>query len=224
MITYVDRQFVQTFHSREEVQDLSPKAFEYFSKYLLETMGYSHVQVSPKHGAFNADGGIDLYAQRNGNLVVGQCKHYSERSGRGGYMKFEYVQALGGAMLKEGAQEGVFVSTLPFSKTSRDYAASVNMRLIGPEEINDVMAQFPEGLSRGKWRVSYGLHRVAKFLGLKQLANEIMGRILALAFLILLLFLLPHILPIFTNVMLWTGDIAAKFTQAHPIQIRLKIR
>ncbi|MDO8468162.1 MAG: restriction endonuclease [Candidatus Peribacter sp.] len=203
------------------MQDLSPKAFEYFSKYLLETMGYEHVQVSPKHGAFNADGGIDLYAQRNGNLVVGQCKHHSERSGRGGYMKFEYVQALGGAMLKAGAQEGVFVSTLPFSRTSKDYAASVNMRLIGPEEINDVMAQSPEGFSRGKWRVSYGLHRVAKFLGLKQLANELMERILALAFLILLLFLLPHILPALFKVIMWIGSIAAKFSQSHPIQIKM---
>lgn len=162
MISYVDRQFVRAFHTMDEVQDLSPQAFEYFSKYMLEELGYTRVQVSPKHGEFNADGGIDIYAQHNGNSVVGQCKKYTERSGRAGYMKFEYVQALGGAMLKTKAQEGVFVSTLPFSKTSKQYALSVNMRLIGPDELNAFMAQYPEAVKHNQ----FGLDRIANFFGL----------------------------------------------------------
>lgn len=146
MITYVNRSLIGSFHTFEQVEDLSSDAFEYFSALMLEDLGYEHVRVSQKFGNYKSDGGIDLYAEHNGNMVVAQCKRHSVKSGRFGYIKFEYVQALGGAMLKAKAPEGVFVSTLPFSKTSKKYAEAVNMHLIGPDEIKEFVEKNAEKL------------------------------------------------------------------------------
>jgi len=157
MITYVDRSLLGTFRTFAKVEELSPDAFEYFSALMLEDLGYENVRVSPKHGDYKADGGIDLYANHNGNLVVGQCKHHSIRSGRNGFMKFEYVQALGGAMLRAKSPEGVFVSTLTFSKTSQEYAAAVNMLLLGPDEINAFVEKHAEKLQEESGN-TYDIH------------------------------------------------------------------
>lgn len=158
MITYVDRSLLGTFRSFAQVEELTGDAFEYFSALILEDMGYESVRVSPKRGDFRADGGIDLFAEHNGKLVVGQCKRHSSKSGRYGYMKFEYVQALGGAMLRAKAEEGVFVSTLPFSKTSKEYAEAVNIVLIGPDEINEFVEKNAEKIHGEESEEIYTLH------------------------------------------------------------------
>ena len=158
MISYLDRSLLGTFHSFTQVEELTGDAFEYFSALILGDMGYESVRVSPKHSDFRADGGIDLYAEHNGEHVVGQCKRHSIKSGRYGYMKFEYVQALGGAMLRAKATEGVFVSTLPFSKTSKEYAEAVNIVLIGPDEIREFVEKNHEKVHEEELDEVYTLH------------------------------------------------------------------
>ncbi|MDD5055297.1 MAG: restriction endonuclease [Candidatus Peribacteraceae bacterium] len=188
MITYKDGQFVREFHTLEEVGTLSAEAFEYFSVYLLKLLGYRNIFVSKKRGSFRADGGVDIRAEHNGDTVVGQCKHWREGGGRHGYMPIEQVRALGGAMLQENTKESVFISTLPFSKTAKDYAASVNMRLIGPDEITTVIQGSSYGFRGGHWRLRYHLHRIAQMLGLREIMNEFTRRVFLLVIFMLLIY------------------------------------
>lgn len=139
MITYIDKQQFGLMQSLSDVLNLSPKAFEYFSKFLLEELGYTNVQVSKKHGSHGADGGIDIFARKDEERVLGQCKKWNK--GRAGYMPVEQVRALGGSMREHDAEEGVFISTLPFSETTRKYAERVNIFLIGPDEISKVLSR-----------------------------------------------------------------------------------
>ena len=219
MITYKDGQFVRVFHTIEEVKILTPDAFEYFSKYLLELLGYEKVKVSEKHGAFNADGGIDLFAIHNDKNVVGQCKHWNEGTGRYGYMPIEQIRALGGAMLKENAKEGVFISTLPFSKASKEFAASVNIRLIGPIEINEIIRKSPMGMNGGRWRLIYALDKFVKSLGLQDLKKQILMKLATLFVLILLIALSPYYLPWVFKMIMWFGNVLSR----HLSQIKVII-
>lgn len=173
-----------------EVRHLSPKAFEYFSKYLLKEMGYSDVLVSPKHGTFYADGGVDIYAKHNGNLVVGQCKKWTK--GRAGHMPIEHVRALGGSMREKNASEGVFISTLPYGKRAKIYAVSVGMVLIGPHEIAEVMRKVNP---KFKAHSSF-IGRLMMVLGLRQFfRKEVLPRIYALIALIILIVAFPYVFP-----------------------------
>jgi restriction endonuclease Mrr len=139
VITYIDKQQFGLMQSLDDVFSLSPKAFEYFSKFLLEGLGYTNVQVSKKHGDHGADGGIDIFAKQDEERVLGQCKKWTK--GRAGYMPVEQVRALGGSMKEHDADKGVFISTLPFSETTRRYAERVNICLIGPYEIEQVITR-----------------------------------------------------------------------------------
>ncbi|MFH1444230.1 MAG: restriction endonuclease [Candidatus Peregrinibacteria bacterium] len=134
---FVDRKAFERICSMSDIRSLSPQAFEYFSKFLLEELGYSHVQVSQKIGKFHADGGVDIRARHNGAYVIGQCKLL--KKGRAGLTPVLHVRALGGSMKETKAVASIFVSTLPFGKKSRIHAIRVNMSLIGPSEIASVM-------------------------------------------------------------------------------------
>lgn len=137
MKTYINQDDFRNMRSMGEIRELSPQAFEYFSKFLLQEMGYENVEVSPKEGSHHADNGVDIYARHNGNFVVGQCKRWYR--GISGYMPITEIRALGGTMNQFKAQEGVFISPLRYGKRARIFATSININLIGSDEIARVM-------------------------------------------------------------------------------------
>jgi restriction endonuclease Mrr len=140
MITFVDYRKFKRFSSMNEVMEIEPYAFEYFSLCLLGVLGYTDGEVTKKFGRFHADDGVDITAKRNGCTVIAQCKRWQKYSGRFGRMPIEQVRALRASMVDKGADEAVFVSTLPFGEMAKRYAEGVNMRLIGPQEITNVLS------------------------------------------------------------------------------------
>lgn len=138
MLKFLDRMGFARLHSMEDILNLSPDAFEYFSKFLLEKNGYESVRVSRKRGPYHADGGVDIEASKDKLRVYGQCKKW-KNSQRGGFMPIEQVRALGGSMSRDGVTEGVFISTLPFGKEATNDAKKLHIELIGPERIQSIM-------------------------------------------------------------------------------------
>ena len=155
MITYLDRLGFSRLASMEDVRSLTPRVFEYFTKFLMERAGYANVRVTPKRGRYHADGGVDLEATQEGRTVCVQCKRWL-KSQRGGFMPIEQVRALVAPMKIRGVTEGLFVSTLPFGKTATEEASKLNITLWGPEEISRLMGginpRWGSGGRRSLWR------------------------------------------------------------------------
>lgn len=128
------KQDIQKLTSYEDIKKLHPKDFEWFSKYLLEEIGYSSVFVTP----YNADQGIDLYASYNGKDFLGQCKRWNK--GYKGVLPVKELRELGGCMLRDGYKNGVFITTLPFDATDKREAKKMNIELIGKQEICKYMS------------------------------------------------------------------------------------
>jgi len=156
MIAFLDRIGFSRLSSLDDVRSLTPRVFEYFTKFLMERSGYADVRVTRKRGRYHADGGIDLTATRSGRPVCVQCKRWLT-SKRGGYMPIDQVRALGGVMKRCGAREGLFVSTLPFGKTATAEARELNITLWGPDEISRRMERINRRWGSGRrwtpWRL-----------------------------------------------------------------------
>jgi hypothetical protein len=155
MIAFLDRLGFSRLSSMQDVLSLTPTAFEYFTKFLMEQAGYADVRVTRKRGRYRADGGVDVKATREGRSVYVQCKRWLT-SRRGGFMPIEEVRALGGVMKMNGVNEGLFVSTLPFGMTAAEEAARLNIALWGPDEISRLMQGINAGWGtrrgRSLWR------------------------------------------------------------------------
>src|SRR3989344_6419376 len=147
MIRFLDKVGFAQLSSMNEIFDLTPTAFEYFSKYLLENEEYSNVRVRKKTGRYHADGGVDLEATRDGNIVYVQCKKW-RGSFRGGFMPIDNIRALNGCMSRDGVSEGVFISTLPFGKQAKSEAKQMHIRLVGPNDIQSIMGRLNVSSSR----------------------------------------------------------------------------
>jgi HJR/Mrr/RecB family endonuclease len=123
------RQDIQKLSSYEDITKLHPKDFEWFSKFLLEDLGYNSVFVTE----YRADHGIDLKAKYDGEGVLGQCKRWNK--GYKGVLPVKELRELGGCMLRDGFKNGVFITTLPFDVTDKREAKKMNIELIGKNEI-----------------------------------------------------------------------------------------
>ena len=124
------------------IERISPRDFEWFTKFFLESMGCSNVLVTKKHGPHHADGGIDVTCKRNGQECIVQCKKW--RFGFGGLhgpMPVRVVRELGGCMLRDGVRHGILVSTLTYDHLTQSEAQKMNIELIGLPDIFAVMRE-----------------------------------------------------------------------------------
>lgn len=138
----------------DQIDSLSWKDFEYFSKFLLESRGHQSVFVTKKHGKLGGDRGVDLVSNLNGQDVLSQCKKWSE-SFRGtfkGFIPVRVVRELGGCMLRESVHRGAIITTLEFEYLDKMEAEKMNIELIGRQEIVQSMIKVnPEFNKKSKF-------------------------------------------------------------------------
>jgi hypothetical protein len=110
----------------EKVFSLTPRQFEELVAELLSKFGYS-VKVGPR----GADGGVDVFAEREGDfgheLVLAQCKKYgSEKK-----ITCPQIKKFKVEVYDRNASRGLLVTTSYFTKPALDYIEQVKYRLAG---------------------------------------------------------------------------------------------
>ncbi len=117
------------------VRRLSPLEFEYFGKFLLESLGYQHVQVTEKKGKKGWDRGIDIIATWGGEKVYGECKRWSVRDSTKDILPIRVVRALGGCLLRDGVGRGIVITTLRSDALCKDEGQKMGIGIFGSDEI-----------------------------------------------------------------------------------------
>jgi len=123
----------------EEVKELTPREFEYFSKFLLEYLGYKKVRVTPKKGYYGSDGGIDVVCEYENQKVHVQSKKWNIASHKRDYVPVKEIRELGGCMYRDKVKKGVFISTLQFHQKAKKEAKQMNIELIDDSDIEKVL-------------------------------------------------------------------------------------
>jgi HJR/Mrr/RecB family endonuclease len=172
------REQLQALSSIDDIAKLSPRDFEWFTKFLLEKKGHTGVFVTEKHGELNGDGGVDVRSFVNGKKVYTQCKKWSP-SFKGtfrGFLPVRVIRELGGCMLRDKVTDGLIVTTLSFESLDRKEAALMNVQLIGREEIVAEMQLINPNFGKRAhlrittiiWRILFGIVRIF-ILGIREL-------------------------------------------------------
>lgn len=123
--------------SYEYITNLTPAEFEYFTKHLLEHLGYSNVHVTRKHGANQADAGIDCIGYKDNQKVLVQAKKWNK--GYKDLLPLHVIRELGGCMLRDKVTHGVITTTLNIDSLGKAEADAMGILLVGKERIIEVM-------------------------------------------------------------------------------------
>jgi restriction system protein len=122
----------------DALKQMTPEAFEDFSRDLLEAYGLEAVEVTSK----GADGGIDGYAKLPAGLttlnVSFQCKRWKGSVGSPEIDRFR------GAMDGKNLHQGIILTTSYFTKEAKKVAARENAKpiiLLGGREIVQLMIE-----------------------------------------------------------------------------------
>lgn len=146
-----------------EIEAITPRDFEWFSKFLMEHLGYEKVFVTEKHGEREADGGVDLTMFKGEKIYV-QCKHL--RFGfNGNILPVKIIRELGGCMLRDKVNRGIVITTLEVDELGKREADKMNIGLIGQSQLIEYMKTInPEfnvqkkvGLLRRFWNLILGI-------------------------------------------------------------------
>jgi len=154
---------------REALLCLDVPAFEALIAELLQRLGYSETQIKrPAHCAStgkrrasrkgrNRHGGLDLQACNRSNitqaLVLVQVKQYSRPVSR------RFVDEIRGAMLRNGAQQGLLITTSTFSRTAHDAAAEnplMPITLLDGEQLLNLLFAQRLGVRHEQWNIDHG--------------------------------------------------------------------
>jgi restriction system protein len=132
----------------ERVTSISPARFERLVVELLVKMGYGGaLPDAGKMTKLIGDEGIDGVIKEDKlglDMIYLQAKRWHNTTvGRPEIQKFV------GALAGQKAQKGVFITTSAFSKEAREYAASVQQKvvLIDGEQLADLMIEYDLGVS-----------------------------------------------------------------------------
>lgn len=119
-------------NSLQEVQQMSWRDFEWFCKFLLESIGYDSVSVTSS----KYDGGVDNIAFKNGEKVFVQDKHWSKYGSRKKrYVPVEIVRALAGSMQQKSVKKGIVIATVPVFEQAKREARKLNIEIIDLEKL-----------------------------------------------------------------------------------------
>jgi len=113
-----DRAFLDRMHL------LSGIEFERLCGQLFEALGYS-----VKHTATSGDRGIDLDLEKDGRVVLVQCKRQQSAVGEPALRDFF------GVVTKRGADKGIFCTNGSFSTRAENWAAGTRLELMDGAEI-----------------------------------------------------------------------------------------
>ncbi|MDQ7794174.1 MAG: restriction endonuclease [bacterium] len=137
-----ERTFRQAVLSK--LSEMSPTAFEFFARRLMEAYGFSQVVVTGS----NSDGGIDGHGRLRVGLslmdVAFQCKRWQ------GHVPRPEIDRFRGAIQGE-FQQGIFFTTSDFSKGAQDVSlkrGAVPIVLLNGEAIVALMVEKEFGVRR----------------------------------------------------------------------------
>jgi restriction system protein len=113
------------------VLELDPYEFEAFAAKLLELEGYKNVVVSGRSG----DRGVDIRCNdKNGDLVIVQCKRYTKSN-----IGSTPIQRLHSFALTRGAKRKICITTTDFTKDGYDEARIANVELISRDGLETLV-------------------------------------------------------------------------------------
>ena len=134
---------------REYVLNISPSSFERLILDLLLAMGYggARVDAGERLGG-SGDGGVDGVI-REDRLGLDQIYLQAKRYNPGNSVDGPTVQAFIGALINNGAQKGVLITTSTFTKAAREkarQAGQLRVVLIDGEGLMQLMTRFNVGV------------------------------------------------------------------------------
>jgi restriction system protein len=122
----------------EDLQRLSPKAFERYVASLFKSKGY---RVGIRGGS--GDLGVDLeLAGMRGRRAIVQCKRYQNTIGA------EIIRELYGTLIHEGVHWAFLVTTAEISDAARQWAEGKPITLIDGAMLLDVAHALGQGKDR----------------------------------------------------------------------------
>jgi restriction system protein len=143
----------------ESVRSCSPKFFEQLVVDLLVKMGYggSYKEAARAVGQ-SGDGGIDgiIDEDRLGlDAIYIQAKRWGDQT----TVSRPEIQKFAGALMGKKANKGIFITTSSFSKEARQYAETINSKiiLIDGERLAELMIDYDIGVTN---ITSYYLKRI----------------------------------------------------------------
>jgi len=124
------RGFIQKYGSDiQKMKKMDWKDFEFLCGELFEKRGW-RTSVQEESGA---DGGVDVWARRGGELALVQCKRYEKTK-----VGVKVVRELFGLMQAENAQSGYIVTTSGFTKDAFKFAKGKRISLIDGKQLESI--------------------------------------------------------------------------------------
>lgn len=105
----------------EDLHNLSPREFEYWSANFLEKQGFTNINVT----CSGADGGKDIICEKNDEIYYVECKRYSNSQKAYFHVDEEIVRKLIGAMEGDKIKNGILITTGIITKDALDYISSL---------------------------------------------------------------------------------------------------
>ncbi|ALP39100.1 restriction endonuclease [Paenibacillus sp. IHB B 3084] len=122
-----------------QIDKMEGVQFEQYLGHLFRSQGYK-AEVTRAAGDF----GADLVLSKNGRRIVVQAKRYSKNVG------LKAVQEVQGARAHYKASEAWVVTNSKFTQQAFQLARSNGVRLIGREELVEMLLQMKERMSPSK--------------------------------------------------------------------------
>ena len=127
-----------------EIQNLSGRDFEWFTKFLLEHVGHEKVKVT----SYQKDGGVDSISFFADKKHYTQAKNWKKTRNGKDYLPVKEIRELGGAMLRDKVTRGVFVTTLLTYPNAKEEASLMNIMIVDRVGINTIMKEINPNYSK----------------------------------------------------------------------------
>ncbi len=124
-----------------EIKDLT---WETFERLVCEYYRQEGFWVERRGGA-KPDGGVDLEAYRDGELILVQCKHWKAWK-----VGVRHIRELRGVMAHEGARHGVLVCSGEFTQEAQDFARQNNVELVDGNRLSEMIRRGQEARTRNR--------------------------------------------------------------------------
>lgn len=124
---------VQVASGARAVEDLSWLEFERLVGAWFEQRGFRVTETSS-----GADGGVDLYATRDGERLLVQCKHWRARK-----VGVEPVRELYGVLAASGNAGAYVVTSGTYTQAAREFARGREIQLIDGAELRKALVRVP---------------------------------------------------------------------------------
>jgi len=140
----------------EKIYSQTPRFFEHLAVELLIAMGYKGLDGFARVTSATKDGGIDGVIKQD-PLGIGRVYIQAKRYQRANKVGRPDIDAFYGALRRERADRGVFITSSSFSKEAEEAAKDFSIVTIDGIQLTDLMLQYGVGVKVEK---SYHLYKI----------------------------------------------------------------